>query len=235
MKSPTSCVLLAALGALAACGDDAVDPCDAVAGACITLHVESRTVDRIDHLELDVLYGDLHGTATTPSTGSSVVDLPLVTAIELSASTALPVGVVAAGKLAGVVLGTGAASTTVAADAHVELTIELSPVADCEAGGYYCGGDKLAGAADTLYQCNGGGVPLARGRCAFGCLVRPTQDDTCQGGGGTCVEGGFYCGGDKLDGDPQSLYRCSGGVGVDRRICANGCVVAPPGEDDDCR
>jgi hypothetical protein len=208
------------------------DPCDDVFGACITLRVESRSVDRIDHLELDVLFGDRHGTATT---GAGVALLPLVTAIELVVDREQHVGVVAAGKLSGVVLGTGAASAMLAPDARVALAIELAPPAVCVQGGFYCGGDKLAGDPDTLYQCNGGGVPLARGRCEGGCLVRPAQDDACAGVGGTCVEGGFYCGGDKVDGDPQSLYRCSGGVGVDRVACANGCVVAPAGEDDHCR
>lgn len=216
--------------ALAACGSP--DPCDDVAGTCISVTVESATVERIDHLELDVLYGDRHGTATT---GDGVVELPVHTAVELAGNAPLDVGIVAAGKLAGVVLGTGAAQTTVEAKAHVALTIELAPIAECVAGALYCGGDKLAGDPDTLYQCNGGGVPLARGTCAFGCIVQPTQDDTCRGGGGTCIDGGFYCGGDKLDGDPQSRYRCSGGVGVDREVCPNGCVVAPPNNDDFCR
>jgi hypothetical protein len=219
-----------AIVALAACG--APDPCDDVAGACIVLRVESRSVERIDHLELDVLYGDRHGTATT---GEAAVDLPLVTAVELALTDEQHVGIVAAGKLSGMVLGTGAASTMLAPDAHVDLVLELAPPAVCEAGGFYCGGDKLAGDPDTLYQCNGGGVPLARGRCAGGCLIRPTQDDACASVGGTCFEGGFYCGGDKLDGDPQSLYRCAGGVGVDRMTCANGCVIAAAGQDDYCR
>ena len=215
---------------LAGCGTS--DPCAGITGTCIALSVESATVERIDHLELDVLYGDRHGTATT---GDGVSELPLTTAIELAGSGALEVGIVAAGKLAGVVLGTGAAQATVEAGAHVGLTIELAPIATCEAGALYCGGDKLAGDPDTLYQCNGGGVPLARGACASGCVVQPTLDDTCRGGGGTCMDGGFYCGGDKLDGDPQSLYRCASGVGVDRMVCPDGCVVASAGNDDGCR
>ncbi len=222
--------VLAAI-ALAGCGG--ADPCEDVAGACVALRVESRTVERIDHLELDVLYGDRHGTATT---GTSAVDLPIVTALEVApVDSAIAVGIVAAGKLAGNVLGTGAVQTMLEPGARVELAIELAPPADCQAGAFYCGGDKLAGDPDTLYQCNGGGVPLARGRCIHGCLVRPTQDDVCDGGPMTCMEGGEYCGGDKLDGDPQILYRCSGGTGIVLRTCANGCVVAPQGEDDYCR
>ncbi len=224
-------VLLALLGA---CGSDA-DPCDGLAGACVTVEVTSSVVDRIDQLEVDVVYGDRHGTTTT-SPGNGPVELPVVTAIEVAGSVDdIDVGVVVAGKLGGNVLGTGAARTTVGASARARVTIELAPPVACVAGGLYCGGDKLAGDADTLYQCNGGGVPLARGVCASGCIVRPEDDDTCRGGGGTCVDGGFYCGGDKLDGDPSVLYRCSAGVGVEPRRCANGCIVSPPGADDRCR
>jgi hypothetical protein len=219
-----------ALVMLAACGD--TDPCAGIAGRCIALRVDSATVERIDQLELDVLYGDRHGTATT---SDGVVELPVVTAIELPGEGSIAVGIVAAGKLGGVVLGTGAARAELASDARLDLDIELAPSADCQAGAYYCGGDKLAGDASTLYQCNGGGVPLARGYCVHGCTVRPTLDDQCDGGTQPCVEGGFYCGGDKLAGDPQSLYRCSGGAGVDRMICSEGCVVAPAGTDDHCR
>ncbi|HEY5951489.1 MAG TPA: hypothetical protein VIV40_38610, partial [Kofleriaceae bacterium] len=218
------------LGLLVACSEP--DPCADIAGRCVALRVESATIERIDQLELDVLYGDRHGTATT---SDGVVDLPLLTAVDVPGTTTLSIGIVAAGKLAGSVLGTGAGQTTAAPDAHVELRLVLAPAADCTAGAYYCGGDKLAGDAQTLYQCNGGGVPLARGTCINGCNVRPTQDDICDAGPVPCIEGGFYCGGNKLAGDPQSRYRCSGGVGVDRMVCADGCVIAPAGTDDDWR
>lgn len=218
------------LVALVGCGSS--DPCEDVSRRCIALHVDSETIERIDHLELDVLYGVHHGTVTT---SDGIADLPVITAIELPGTGALDVGVVAAGKLAGTVLGTGAAQTSVAAGAHVELSIELVPPVQCTAGAFYCGGDKLAGDPDVLYQCNGGGVPLARGTCINGCSVRPTADDQCAAGDTPCIEGGFYCGGDKLAGDPQSLYRCMGGVGVDRMVCSDGCVIAPPMNDDYCR
>ena len=78
-------------------------------------------------------------------------------------------------------------------------------------------------------------MPLARGRCTYGCLVRPADDDACSGGPMTCIDGGFYCGGNEVDGDPQTRYRCSGGVGTAPMVCANGCVIGPPGQDDDCR
>ena len=77
-------------------------------------------------------------------------------------------------------------------------------------------------------------MPLARGLCVFGCLVLD-GDDACRGGGGRCIDTGFYCGGDKLDGDPQTLYRCQDGIGVDGMVCPDGCIVQAPGQDDECR
>lgn len=218
---------------LAGCGSDA-DPCAGLP-TCIQLDVQSSTVDRLDHLELDISYGTRHATTTTQLAGGGTAELPLSTAIELTATAPIDVGIVAAGKLAGSVLGTGAASTTIDPDTHVTLTIELAPVASCVAGAFYCGGDKLAGDPTTLYQCNAGGVPLARGKCDGGCMTRPTDDDVCLGVGGTCIEGGRYCGGDKVDGDPRTLYTCMAGVGQRIMECTDGCVVAPPPNDDHCR
>lgn len=222
---------------LVACGDgEAGDPCDGVAGTCIAVRVTSPAIAAIDLLELDVLHGDRHGTTSTTPEGGGSATLPLATKIVLADVTAVtPVGVVAAGKLGGNVLGTGAASTSVAPGERAAIEIVLAEPVACVAGGLYCGGDKVAGDPDTLYQCNGGGVPLARGRCTYGCLVRPTDDDACSGGPMTCIDGGFYCGGNEVDGDPQTRYRCSGGVGTAPMPCANGCVIAPAGEDDDCR
>jgi hypothetical protein len=226
---------LAVLALLAGCGG-AGDPCADVAGACLTVQVSSSTVDEIDQLELDILYGDRHATASTQGDGGGVVGLPLATAIALDDATgALDVGVVAAGKLSGVVLGTGAGRATLAPGAHATISIRLAPIDDCVAGSFYCGGDRLAGDPDTLYQCNAGGVPLARGVCAHGCLIRPTEDDACSGGPETCSEGGFYCGGNEVDGDPQTRYTCTGGAGSNGIECADGCMVAPAGTDDDCR
>lgn len=223
---------LAALAVLAACSDD--DPC-AGATTCLRIDVDSATVDTIDLLELDVLYGDHHATTTTRAAGHPT-SLPLATALvlDLPDSEAIPVGVVAAGKLGGMVLGTGAASATVAPGHHASVDIELGPVDDCQPGAHYCGGDRLAGDPRTLYECNGGGVPIARGICAYDCIVHQGQDDVCRGGGGTCRDGALYCGGDKLDGDPGTLYICMAGVGTQPRTCASACVVRP-GDDDICR
>ena len=224
----------AVLVLLAACGGDD-GPCGGVDGACISVRVTSESIEAIDQLELDVLYGDRHGTTATQPGGGGTVALPLVTSIELAVSSETRVGIVAAGKLAGNVLGTGAATTTVQPDMRATIEIVLAVPAQCDAGAFYCGGDMLAGDAQTLYQCNGGGVPLARGRCTFGCVVRPAADDLCDGGPMTCKEGGFYCGGNEVDGDPSTRYRCVGGVGTAPMFCPDGCVIAPAGSDDDCR
>ncbi|MBK9030603.1 MAG: hypothetical protein IPL61_04555 [Myxococcales bacterium] len=216
------------------------DPCADVAGACVAVRIESATVGAIDQLELDVLHGELHAYAATAPGGGGAVELPVVTALAIAIDGDLPieVGVVAAGKLGAMVLGTGAASTTLAPGQRAGLTIELSPIGACVDGGLYCGGDKLAGDPATLYQCDRDGVPKARGRCRAGCVVAPTTDDTCRaaddGQPGPCTTGGFYCGGDEVDGDPQALYRCEAGVGVRTEVCVAGCVVET-GRDDHCR
>lgn len=229
----------AALAITAGCSDD--DPC-AGAATCVRVEVASASppgaapIARIDQLELDVIYGERHATTTTQAPGGRATELPLATAIVLDVPGTDPirVGVVAAGKLGARVLGTGAASTMIAPRGHAAIEIALSPTADCNAGAFYCGGDQLAGDPATLYQCNAGGVPIARGVCRNGCVVRPGKDDACSGGTATCVDGSAYCGGDKLDGDPQTLYVCMAGAGVSPKRCADGCVVRP-GDDDACR
>ena len=215
----------------AACGDD---PCDRVGGACLAIHVASDSVQKVDQVELDVLWdGDRHGTATSQTSGGGTHDLPIVLALELDLAASVPVGVVAAGKLSGKVLGTGAASITLGPAEHASIEITLGPLKNCMAGTLYCGGDKLAGDAQTLYECNGGGVPLARGRCLLRCMNDPSLEDYCVGSGG-CVEGSDYCGGDKVDGDPKMLYRCTGGICTNPRLCDNGCIIQNH-DDDICR
>lgn len=218
-----------ALVLLAACGRD--DPCAEVAGTCVTLEVEAPGIDRIDQLELDLLYDGVH--ATTTSTVNGAATFPIALAVKIAFDAPLHLGIVAAGKLAGRVLVTGAGATDLAPGQHATISLGLAAPESCTSGAFYCGGDKVAGDPQTLYQCNGGGVPLARGRCLDTCSVTPAVDDTCRGDG-TCVDGGFYCGGDKLDGDPQRLYRCMGGVGVSSISCTNGCTVNT-GTDDLCR
>lgn len=154
--------------------------------------------------------------------------------IDVANAPTIRVGVVAAGKLGGFVLGTGAAFTTVDAGHHRGIAIVLAPVEICVAGALYCGGHQLAGDSETLYRCNSGSVPTARGaRCAHGCAFHTDRDDACLGGP-LCQDGGKYCGGDKVDGDPKTLYTCMSLVGVMPKECANGCLVRP-GTDDICK
>ena len=54
--------------------------------------------------------------------------------------------------------------------------------------------------------------------------------------GNECFPGGTYCGGDKVSGDKNTLYRCNrsgSGTSVVKR-CANGCRVNP-GQNDTCK
>jgi hypothetical protein len=54
-------------------------------------------------------------------------------------------------------------------------------------------------------------------------------------GGSTCVVGGRYCGGDKISGNTNDLYRCTGtGSPTLVQSCGHGCEVRS-GEDDVCR
>ncbi|MEZ4361729.1 MAG: hypothetical protein R3B48_16190 [Kofleriaceae bacterium] len=230
---------IAAVTLTSACGESD-GPCAHVAGRCLIVELDAAPSVRltaIDQVELDLLYGGVHGTATTSRPGGGVTSLPLETSVELDVTSPgpLPIGVVAAGKLSGTVRGTGAASTSLEPGEHKRIQIHLAPPEACTAGTTYCGGDKVAGDPQTLYLCNGGGVPLARGVCVFGCIVVPAQSDRCRGGGGACIEGTKYCGGDKLDGDPRTLYTCVGGVAENPQPCANECVVAPEGVADYCR
>ncbi|HVY48992.1 MAG TPA: CHAP domain-containing protein [Minicystis sp.] len=106
---------------------------------------------------------------------------------------------------------------------------------DCVEGGYYCGGDKLHGDADTLYRCRADGTGAVVRTCAYGCQVNAGQDDACKARASDCVTGGYYCGGDKLHGALDTLYRCQAdGTGAVVKHCSNGCKVRS-GEDDVCR
>jgi len=209
-------------------------PCEDVSGTCVVVQVSSIDIKKIDQLQLDVLAGTFHSTATTKSGGTT---LPVETALELALPGDLDLGIVAAGKLGGTVLGTGSARLVVASGKHVTATIMLAAPAPCTDGRMYCGGNMITGSMDTLYECHADGVPTARGVCPGICLLRPTlpTGDECMGVGGTCVTPGFYCGGDKVDGDPSSVYQCSSGSGVFVMQCPNGCVIGSPGHDDGCR
>lgn len=106
--------------------------------------------------------------------------------------------------------------------------------APCRPARLTCGGETIAGRADTLYRCNQDGTTTVVARCANGCAARaPEEDDACEPPT-PCVVGGYYCGGDKINGDPDVLYRCVGGGATVFERCANGCTVGAPGTDDFC-
>ena len=135
----------------------------------------------------------------------------------------------------------GAAAPTVVE--QCSAACQVNPGADdacrassggCTPGGLYCGGDKIGGNASTLYRCNGAAEPSVVEACSAGCSVNPGVDDSCNASGGGCVVGGLYCGGDKVTGNPSTLYRCNGtsAPGVVEQ-CGNGCSVNA-GTDDSC-
>jgi hypothetical protein len=104
----------------------------------------------------------------------------------------------------------------------------------CTVGGLYCGGDKVSGNTGTLYRCTSGSSGTEVAVCSDGCEVVSAQNDRCRGAG-DCTIGGLYCGGDKVSGDPNTLYRCTGGSsGTVVSACSNGCAVLP-GRNDACR
>lgn len=102
----------------------------------------------------------------------------------------------------------------------------------CVPGGFYCGGDKVTGNANTLHRCNADGKTAAVVRaCKHGCSVNPGDDDSCR-----CSPGGAYCGEDQITGNVNTLYRC-GSNGVSTSViarCSRGCAVNS-GRDDSCK
>jgi len=51
---------------------------------------------------------------------------------------------------------------------------------NCKAGYIYCGGNKVIGDTNTLYECNGPGIPTVVETCAYGCIVNPSAvNDAC--------------------------------------------------------
>jgi hypothetical protein len=105
----------------------------------------------------------------------------------------------------------------------------------CVSGGYYCGGEQVPGDTRSLYRCNPDGSVTRFYKCATACVVSaPGKDDACSPAT-SCKVNGTYCGGDKVNGDPDVLYKCltGGGVSVVQR-CTKGCQVNP-NDDDACK
>jgi hypothetical protein len=62
-----------------------------------------------------------------------------------------------------------------------------------------------------------------------------SSEDALTATGGTCVTGGYYCGGDKVTGDSKTLYLCNGKTKPPTVVkhCSAGCSVNA-GKDDSC-
>lgn len=227
-------LVLAGLLLAAACGDGG-DPCDGVDNACVVVGVSSALATTIDGLQLDISYGTFHDTVAIATRNGQPTPLPAVTSIELAPDTSVTLSVLAAGVLDGQIVGVGHDTTLVlGSGARGELAIELAAAPSCIPGVNYCGRNLIPGEPDVLYRCERDAVPVARGRCLFGCNIVSGGEDHCDSGPNTCVDGGFYCGGDKIDGDPQVLYVCDSGVGTQPKPCDERCAIYPPGMDDRC-
>src|SRR6185312_5116790 len=102
--------------------------------------------------------------------------------------------------------------------------------------GLYCGGDYIQGDANTLYRCSGGSLSIEQS-CDNGCQSMPSgQDDLCAPPASACAgyNDGLYCGGDYIQGDSSTLYRCTGGSLSVEQVCASGCEVMANGTNDRC-
>jgi hypothetical protein len=220
----------AVAGFLAACSNINMDPC-AGAATCVSLDVDSLFVESIDQLELDVVYADLHATTTIGMAGTPVsLPLAIPLTLDLPKSPLIQIELVAAAKLRGALLGAGAASTTVQQGYHGALRIFVEPVDPCTEGAVYCGGTiGILRDGQTLYRCTGG-VPIFYARCSSGCSPHFEAQGECFGGG-LCRDGGAYCGGHVLDGDPSTLYVCMRFEGTTPTQCPNGCLVRGDGDD----
>ena len=122
-----------------------------------------------------------------------------------------------------------AGTSTEAGDAKTDAAFK------CVSGGYYCGGEQVPGDTRSLYRCNPDGSVTRFYKCATACVVSPPgKDDACSPAT-SCKVNGTYCGGDKVNGDPDVLYKCltGGGVSVVQR-CTKGCQVNP-NDDDACK
>lgn len=221
-------------GSLAACGLGASDPCDGAA-TCVVLDVDSVSIRTIDQLQVDVVYNDHHGTTTIGTIGQPIrVPFSFPLKLDLPDSALIQVDLIAAGKLAGTVIGAGTSSTTVQRGYRESDFILLWPTEPCVEGALYCGGtpDILADTM-SLYRCTGG-VPTFYTRCSSSCSPYHGMGGQCDGHG-LCRDGGTYCGGHVLDGEPSTLYVCDSLEGTDPKPCPAGCVVVGDDGRDVCK
>ncbi|HEX3473663.1 MAG TPA: hypothetical protein VHT91_01415 [Kofleriaceae bacterium] len=234
-----ACARIAAAGGaglLAACtqADPPADPC-AGAATCVRLDIDSGVIRTIDQLELDMVIAGQHaaGSPVTTGTVGTTVDLPfsLPVTLDLPAPPVIQVDFTVAGKLGGSVLGAAWVSTMVQQGQHASGLVLLESMDPCVEGALYCGGTGVGVLADgsTLYRCTGG-VPIYDAACSAGCFPHYQPDGVCFGDG-TCRDGGTYCGGHLVDGDPSTLYVCRLFAGTQPMPCPAGCDIRGDGND----
>jgi len=220
--------LLASAAVLAGCSTDG-DPCDG-ADTCVQLDVDGLEVRTIDQVELDLIYAGHHATTTVGTIGDAK-DLPFSFPLRLDVPDPLiSISVIAAGRLNGTVLGLDAANTTVQQGHHESLRLLLGAAHGCTEGGLYCGGtDDVLADGRSLYRCTRQ-VPIFYMRCRGSCYPHYDDHALCAADG-VCRDGGTYCGGHALDGDPGTLYVCQDFRGVTPTPCPRGCVEHGDGAD----
>jgi hypothetical protein len=221
--------LLASAAVLAGCTTSS-EPCAGVA-TCVRIDVDGLAVHTIDQLELDLIYADHHDTTTVGTIGDPMnlpFSIPLT--LDLPGPPLIAISVIAAGRLNGSAIALDADSTTVQQGQHASLALFLSPAHPCNEGALYCGGTiDVLGDGESLYRCTDQ-VPIFYTRCSTGCFPHYDDGAVCVGGG-LCRDGGRYCGGHALDGDPGTLYVCQSFDGITPTPCPRGCVVRGDGND----
>jgi hypothetical protein len=221
--------LLTSAALLAGCTTGAA-PCAGVP-TCVRLDVDGLAVRTIDQLELDLVYADHHATTTVGVRGDPMelpFSIPLT--LDLPSPPLITITAIAAGRLNGSVIGLDAATTTVQQGYHASLNLFLSAAHGCTEGRLYCGGTGDAqGDGESLYRCTDQ-VPIFYMRCSTGCIPRSDDHAVCAGRA-LCRDGGTYCGGHALDGDPGTLYVCQDFRATTPRPCPRGCVVHGDGDD----
>lgn len=111
---------------------------------------------------------------------------------------------------------------------------------DCAWGdGYYCGGNGVTGDEQTLFRCSGG-TPSVSETCTGSCIAEAAGvDDHCGAASpdqptGCDYGDGYYCGGNGVNGDTNTLYSCWNGTPTVYEKCAKGCAAQDAYVDDYC-
>jgi hypothetical protein len=228
MRSWTGGVATVLAGLLAACDD--TGSCGDAA-TCVLIKVDGLQIRSVDQVQLDLLYAGHHATVTTATQGEPVelpVSIPVV--LDLPGTPLIEVDVIAAGRLGGAVLGLDGGSTSVQNGYHGVIHLLLFAQSPCVEGALYCGGfGTVFAESRSLYRCTRS-VPIFYARCDGGCFSHSSPGAVCVGSG-LCRDGGRYCGGNVLDGDPNTLYVCEDFDGIDPQPCPRGCAKRGDGND----